>query len=113
MSPALPTALGVGAKRIIKELKVLKSRCIFAPRCCVPGRSRSPGIRLRGGGWGGRGETKDEEVECETRSKGTEERRGGYRGTKKGPEAEEEKKRETERGGGQGKEGEAERVRSV
>lgn len=30
VSPALPTALGVGAKRIIKELKVLKSRCILA-----------------------------------------------------------------------------------
>lgn len=28
ISPALP-ALGVGAKRIIKELKVLKSRCIL------------------------------------------------------------------------------------
>lgn len=35
MSPALP-ALGVGAKRIIKELKVLKSRCILARDVVLP-----------------------------------------------------------------------------
>lgn len=35
ISPALPV-LGIGAKRIIKELKVLKSRCILARDVALP-----------------------------------------------------------------------------
>lgn len=76
----------VGAKRIIKELKVLKSRCILAREVVFLGvlvfRESDSGMR---GGRTAEGETKDEEVECETRSKGDRERRRGEcRGTKGG-----------------------------
>lgn len=53
----------------------------FSWRCCVPaGGSHSLRMRQTGGE-----RTKDEEVESATRSKGTEGRHGGCRGTKRWP----------------------------
>lgn len=82
ISPALP-ALGVGAKRIIKELKVLKSRCILARDVAFPATfpfSANETSRGRGR------KTRKSSV---TRSKGAEEHRGegGCWGEKKGTEA--------------------------
>ena len=57
MSLALPV-LGVGAKRIIKELKVLKSRCILARDIVFSAALPFPANEA------GEKETKDEKVEC-------------------------------------------------
>lgn len=42
-----------------RGVKSIKITMYFSSRCCVPGRSRSPGIRLRGVGDGGRGERRE------------------------------------------------------
>lgn len=73
MSLALPV-LGIGVKRIIKELKVLKSRCILVRDVVFP--AAFPQMKQAGRGR----KTRQSSV---TRSKGAEERHEGSRGMRK------------------------------
>lgn len=75
----------VGAKRIIKELKVLKSRCILAREVVFLGvlvfRESDSGMR---GGGQPRERRKTRKSSARHEVKGTERRRGECRGTKGG-----------------------------